>query len=407
VARHASAGTIKATFMRIVFLEFVTNFGGAGRALVDFAQRLSACADVTILDVDGACKPFGQAADAAGIKRRVLLEGQSPVIIAGHGQPVLRLLNFARNLPTLRQAGRRAEQAIREIQPDIVISHNFKSASLLGFNRKLRDVRQIIYLHGWYTPDMMPWYGRKLLNERCAAVLAISRATKQAVVCSGIDPSKIHVLHNGIDIALIQQRAAQEPSPALPQAQRPVRIVLPASIIRTKGQHTAVGAMPRVLDAGLDAVLWLAGPYYAIYGANKGYPDRVRELIGRLGLDERVEWLGDREDMPAVFRASTQMILPTHTEGHPLAIVEAMALERPVAATPVGGVTDMVMPETTGLLFEVEDEPALAQCIIRFAREQELVDRVTANALHYLKTCFDPPKLTQQAMKIFERVTAK
>lgn len=390
--------------MKIVFLEFVTHFGGAQRSMVEFAARLKGHAQVTILDVDGFCRPFAQAAEQLGVERRVLLSRNQAVVVGGQGRLFRRLLNVARSLPALWQARARAAQAIRELAPDLVISHHFKSASLIGFNRGLRDIRQMVYLHGWYTPDMLPWYGRKLLRDRCAGILTISRATKHAVICAGIDGAKIHVLHNPIDIDDMRRLAARPLLTPLPQMHRPVRILLPAAVIRTKGQHTAVAAMRRVLDAGVDAVLWLAGPHAWAVGANKDYPDRVRGLAARLGVAERIAWIGDREDLPQVYQACTQVVLPTHTEGHPRVIVEAMALERPVTACPVGGVVDMILPETTGLLFDVEDEAALADNIVRFAREEELVGRVTTNALHYVRTCFRPQAHLRQALRIFDAV---
>ncbi|NLF33080.1 MAG: glycosyltransferase family 4 protein, partial [Planctomycetes bacterium] len=126
--------------------------------------------------------------------------------------------------------------------------------------------------------------------------------------------------------------------------------------------------------------------------------DEVRALAASLGVSDRVEWLGLRHDVPQLMNAATVVTLPSHTEGHPRVILEAMSLGRPVAATPVGGIQDMIMPEVTGLLFEVDDAEGLARCIRRFTDSPADAERMGRQAQDYIRRCFRLEQQTEKAL---------
>jgi len=391
--------------MHAVFFGFVTHFGGATRSTVELAERLARTIDVTILDVYGTCEPFRAAVERAGLGYRVLFPEPASRVIGGTGLAgrVWRMLGAA---PHLMEVRARVRRILREMRPSLVWVNHFKGASIVGFTPSLRDVPLVIYLRGWYTPDQVPWYGRRLCRTRAAAVLALSRATKAALMCSGIDPRKIHVLHNPIEVDAYRELADRPLASPLPQAERPVRILLPADIIRTKGQHTAVEAMRHILDAGHDAVLWLLGEHAWPYGDNRDYLDRTRALANRLGVADRIEWMGRRDDMPQVMKAATVVVFPSHTEGQGRVLLEAMSLAKPVAATPAGGILDMVCENVTGSFFDVDDARGLAECVDHFARAPDFAVRVGRQAQEYMRLSFKPDQQVATALKVFRSVAA-
>jgi glycosyltransferase involved in cell wall biosynthesis len=225
------------------------------------------------------------------------------------------------------------------------------------------------------------------------------------LICSGIDASKIHVLPNPIDVDAMLAKADRPLEADLPQVDRPVRILLPAGLMRAKGQHTAVAAMRRVLDAGHDAVLWLAGDVG--FGTDQTYVPQTQELARKRGVADRVEWLGLRTDMPQLMKAATIVVLPTWSEGMPRAVLEAMALAKPVAATPVGGVVDLVLHGVTGLLFDVEDDAGLAACVDRFVRDPNEAADIGRQAQRYMRMNFQPARQIDRALEIFGRLAGQ
>lgn len=84
--------------------------------------------------------------------------------------------------------------------------------------------------------------------------------------------------------------------------------------------------------------------------------------------------------------------------------MEAMALERPVAATPVGGVPDLVIPGKTGWLFDVEDDEGLARAVIE-ALDPERRGRIVRQAFEHMRDNFSVPRQVDGALSVFRRVT--
>jgi glycosyltransferase involved in cell wall biosynthesis len=250
-------------------------------------------------------------------------------------------------------------------------------------------------------PDAIPFYAARMYRRDCAALMAVSEQTKASFRHVGVPTERIAVIHNTVDFDEIQRRSAAPPSGALPHAGRPVRILVAANMLRTKGQHTAIRALRRVRDHGLDAVLWLAGGVGI--GDTTGYVEWTKQLAEELGVTEHVAWLGVRNDVPQLMKAATIVALPTYTEGLPRVIVEAMALGRPVAAPLVGGIADLILPGLTGFTFEVESDAGLAECIINTSKEPDLASRVAQEAQRYIRTNprFDPANNTKRVLEVF------
>jgi glycosyltransferase involved in cell wall biosynthesis len=275
---------------------------------------------------------------------------------------------------------------------------------MVGFTPSLMRVPLILYLRGWYTPDMMPGYGRWLCRKRTAGIFALSHATKSALICSGIEGQKIHVLHNPIDVDEYLELSRRPLARELPQQARPVRILLPADIIRTKGQHTAVEAMRQILARGHDAVLWLAGEHAWPQGENRDYFQGTQELARQLGVADRVVWLGRRDDMPQVMAAATMVVFPSHTEGQGRVLLEAMSLSKPVAACPSGGILDMVCENVTGLLFDVDDAHGLSDCVCRLAGNTAFAAQLGRQGVDYIRMTFTPKQQLEKALKVMSSV---
>lgn len=385
--------------MHVVFCEFVAHHGGASRAIVDLAARLAEHTQVSIVDPYGCCDEFREAVGRTAVGYHVLDPDAGSVIVGGKGQRLKRLYRIARSVPGLLRLRRRARRLFREIVPTVISSSNPKSlmlAAAAGASTPL-----VGYMHGWYRPDMIPGYARRLYKRRCAALFAVSLPTAFALRCAGIDHRKIVVLHNTVDVERLRERANQDLESELPQLNRPVRLLLPAGLMKTKGQHTAVTALRTLVEQDCDAVLWLAGD--VAVGGQESYVADTQKLAEDHGVADRVEWLGLRGDIPQVMQASTTVILPSHTEGFGLVIAEAMALGRPVAATPVGGVLDLILPGVTGLLFDVEDDRGLAECILHYANDADNGDRIAQRALEYIRTSprFNPQRQARKALDVF------
>ena len=358
--------------------------------------------EVSIVDPYGNCEPFVQAVRQAGLDYHVLEPGGNLPAMGSHRRPLRRGWRLLKSAPDIFRVRAKSRSVLGRLAPSVLCSNDFKSASLACTPHGMH-VPRIVHLHGWYTPEMLSPSAKRFFRKKCAALLAVSYATKTAMICSGVDPQKIHVLHNPIDVEAMLRWANRPLEAPLPQAGRPVRILLPALVTKGKGQHTAIKALKLMLDAGHDAVLWLAGEA----GPSEEYVNDVRDLARRLGVADRVEWLGLRRDVPQVMKAATVVILPSRSEGHPRVILEAMALAKPIVATPVGGITDMIFQNVTGWLHEVEDEEGLAECVSRIVRDPTGAEKVGKQAQEYCRLSFTPAQQVQRALEVFQMCASK
>jgi len=111
--------------------------------------------------------------------------------------------------------------------------------------------------------------------------------------------------------------------------------------------------------------------------------DALEAQVRELRIAHRVVFTGRRDDIPAVTAALDVAVLPSYREAQGLTILEAMALSRPVVASNVGGIPEMIEDGRTGLLVPPHDAPALAAAIVRLLRDHPLAD-LLARAGHDL-----------------------
>lgn len=146
----------------------------------------------------------------------------------------------------------------------------------------------------------------------------------------------------------------------------------PARLSPEKGQKYIIAAMRLLKRKGVRARLWLAG---------QG-PDLIslRRLARRLGVSDRVQFLGQRKDIAPWLKAADIIVVPTIHDNQPFAVIEAQLAGKPVVASKVGGVPEMIVDEETGLLVPAKSPRALADAIIRLHRDRQWGAQMAENA---------------------------
>ena len=128
-----------------------------------------------------------------------------------------------------------------------------------------------------------------------------------------------------------------------------------------KGHPTLLEAWPIVLRSVPEAYLLIVGEGSRL--------DALHDIARDMRILHRVVFTGRRDDIPAVTAAFDVAVLPSYREAQGLTILEAMALSRPVVASNVGGIPEMIEDGVTGLLVPPHDPPALAGAIVRLLAE--------------------------------------
>lgn len=141
---------------------------------------------------------------------------------------------------------------------------------------------------------------------------------------------------------------------------------------RVKGHEVTLKAVKAVIESIPNARFLIVGD-----GPRK---KALEGFVNDLGIAGHVIFTGFVENIHEIYSFSDVMILSSWSEGLPQSLLQAMAAGVPVVATNVGGVPEVVISETTGILVESGDHAALAKGIIRVLKDTELSSRLTGNA---------------------------
>ena len=280
---------------------------------------------------------------------------------------------------------------LRREQPDLVNTHLWTAdvwarlaAILAGVPRIVVTEQNVDLWKRWYHR----WIDRLLFlwTDRVVCVSVQVRAFYRRL---GVPDAKLHVIPNAIDLAPFDT-----PHPP-PQDAAPFVFTCAARLHPQK----AHGVL-------LDAVALLVGGgerHFKVRLAGEGpLGPELAARVRTAGLDPWVEFLGVRQDVPELFRASDAFVLPSLYEGLPLAVLEAMAAWLPVVATRVGGIPDLIEDGTHGLLVPPGDACALADAMGRLLRDRSAARAMGAAARVRAAREYDIDAVAARTVALFE-----
>lgn len=279
--------------------------------------------------------------------------------------PRVELMNLGLRPQTLSLAAGlwRATRLVRAWQPDVVHSHMLK-ANL--FSRVLRLIcpvpRLVCTAHSLHEGGAA-WMRLYALTDRlCDLTTHVSQEALDRYVALGAAPAaRIRLMPNGLDLSRFgeapqvraQMRHALQLSPAHWVWLHVGRLAAP------KAQHRLLAAFARVHAAQPQAHLLIAGsgPLEAA----------LRDQARQLGLEQAAQFLGRREDVPALMQAADGFVLSSDVEGSPMVLAEAGAAGLPTVSTDVPGAAALLGP--LGRRVPIGDEAALAQAMLETMAE--------------------------------------
>jgi glycosyltransferase involved in cell wall biosynthesis len=235
----------------------------------------------------------------------------------------------------------------------------------------------------------------RLLSRRVDGLIAVSSDVARAVRREYRVPrSKVAVIPNGVDLDRFEidvDRDAVRAGLGI-HADAPVAIVV-AKLLPQKGHRILLEALPAVLGRHPRMRFLLVGE-----GA---LADSLREQIRRAGLEESVQLLGPRRDIPELLAASDLFVLPSLWEGLPMALLEAMASGLPVVASDVSGTREVVQDGESGLLVPAGDVSALAAAMSRLLADREMASRLGQAGRRRVEACYSASAQARQHVELY------
>jgi len=250
-------------------------------------------------------------------------------------------------------------------------------------------------------PGARGWLRRAVRMVR-PHVIAISQAV--AAQFEGMS-CPVHLVPNGIPLARF------EPAPPPEGLRRelglgpraPVACVV-GRLTPWKGHQVLLRAWRRVIERVPEARLLIVGE---VAFWEDSYEQELKDLAAAMKLDRHVRWLGFREDVPDLLRASDLLVLPSVDEPFGRALIEAMAAELPVVATRSGGVPEIVVDGDTGLLVPPGDPEALGEAIAELLGEPERARELGRAGRRRALEKFDVRRVAQQVGRIYQEILGR
>ncbi len=333
--------------MRIVYVLTSLGMGGAEKQALAVAKRMAESGHVVALLV---------------LRPRLAEQWPTPLDTIH--------LDMRRNPASAISGLFRARCFLRDFKPDLIHSHSFHANVFARCLKPLLPRLKVLStIHNVFEGGRSRMLAYRLTDPLSRQTVAVSEAVAQRFVqIKAVPHRKCTVVTNGIDLVEFapdpERRANVRLAIGL-ETKRHTFIWLAAGrIVAAKDLPNLLSAFKQVREQLPDVELWIAGvaPDFRETSPAVGAVHSAIKIVAEQGYREQVRWLGLRRDMPALLDAAAAFVSASAWEGMPLAVGEAMAMEKFVVATGVGGVRELV--GDAGVVIPPHDSSALAGAMI-------------------------------------------
>ncbi len=272
----------------------------------------------------------------------------------------------------------RLKKVVAEINPDILETRNVKShffVRMLGLHRKYP---WIAWNHGYTRISRLDrMYSRldRLSLPKAYRVVTVCRPFAEQIERLGVQPDRITILHNSV------KPFVPPPQEAVQRVRREFGLADDEAVILSVGRVSQEKGHADLLRAAAALAAMSGAPQFRVVIVGDG-PERERlaQLATQLGIEKRIAFAGFQRDTKPYYAMATAVAVPSHSEGSPNVVLEAMAAGLPLAANAVGGVPEILEEGVTGLMVPPRNPDAMAKALLRILSDAELRLRLGAAA---------------------------
>jgi len=288
---------------------------------------------------------------------------------------------------------------VKRRAPDIIVTHQVKSHFLMKLSRLWRHYPWVAFHHGYTSTDRKV-HAYNQLNRwslpGADKVITVCEAFAHELRLAGVKRERICVQHNSIrpqphataeEVKILRARLKVAADEHL--------LLTVGRLSREKAHLDVLAALKhlREMNPGIKARLVIVGdgPELA----------QLEATTDSLGLRPWVVFAGHIDDVQPYYAAADVLTLPSHSEGSPYVLLEAMAANLPIVATAVGGVPEMVDNNQSALLVSPNDPQAMAEAIARVLTDAQLKHALTSAASILVSTRHSPETYVRALLEIY------
>lgn len=250
----------------------------------------------------------------------------------------------------------------------------------------------------WFNFALDRW-----LSRSTDKIIAVSNKVKEFYQSKGINPKKIAVIYNGVDIAKGEERRAKIDSRS--------SILDYRKEFNIKNDETMLAIIGRLVEQKghrylFEALNMLNGKYKVrlLVVGNGPLLQELQQRAMSYDLSAKIIFTGLRKDVPDLLKITDILVLPSLREGLPMVALEAMAVGKPIIATNVGGTPEVVLDGQTGILVPPGNPTALADAIDRLIENRNLTKKLGENGSSRVKELFSVEKMTRETEQVYHQL---
>jgi len=286
----------------------------------------------------------------------------------------------------------RLARALRRLKPDILHCHTSHAHTLGLLAGRLAGIRSIVATRRMDHAIKGPLAAFKY--RRVDRVVAISEMVRSMLLAAGVPPYKIELIHSAADCPEPYPQGDLRAELGL-DPQTPV--IGTAAVLAERKGHKYLFDAVRTLKERFPRIRLLV--------AGEGpQGSELRELAARLGLDKEIIFLGFRGDVPQLLNTLDVFVLASLKEGLGVALLEAACAGRPIVATNVGGIPEIVKDGETGLLVPPADSRSLAERLAYLIEHPEQARNLGSNARAFVRGRFSVKTMVESYIRLYHEL---
>lgn len=380
-----------------------SNIGGAGRYVADMAGAM----------------------DPAQYKVTVAVPpGARIVSLMPAGVDIVEVPGMVADASYSRSSVQALSALIRQRRPDIVHTHGSLAGRIAA---RINQVKVVYTRHtagASFHPRSPKWHLGRWMNRGLAdRVIAVSRHMARVLESEGIPESMIQIIYNGVSLERFNpgeyDSASLKSSCGLEDS---LVCLAVARLEPVKGHSCLLEAWEKLQSSALRSKITDADSPLADGGSHPPYdPSRLHlvlvgdgslradleQTVRLAGLKDSVTFTGALNEVRPWLALADIVVLPSLTEGLPIALIEAMAMGKPCVASAAGGIPEVITDKKDGLLVPPADPESLARALDSLLASPELRVQLGQAALNTAQEKFDVKRLAAECGALYQEICGK
>ncbi len=325
-------------------------------------------------------------------------DGPATVRLRGSGIPVTVIGPMRATAPV------RLARILKTVRPDLLHLHGSRAGLAGVLAAHLTGTGPIVYTAHAFAfrrrlPSVLRWAASQAEALTCRLahrVICLTRQDAEAAARSGISVDRFVVAPNGIDVTRFMTASHRRTEFGF-QPSSPV-VGMIARLVPQKDPVTFVQMARHVAEAVPEARFLLVGD---------GVLRRtVEQAMGALGLEGRLILTGFRGDVPELLATMDVVVLTSLWEGLPIAVLEAMAAAKPVVATALPSLAEVIVDGETGALIPVQDPARLAAAVVHLIRHPEMRRAMGYQSRERVRREFTVARMVEATVDVYRTALA-